>query len=256
MKNLRTPNRRGLSSYLIGLRAKTGQAFFGDVDLQRFQRLDQHVEADIKLQLVDQQRLWDVLLDYGLLGLWTHHQFHVGGIADEVDAVPLGPPVWFDNESGVHRRVLLLYQTDLWMKRKWMKEEMTSWRGFLKGVKPLCHPVYKKKKLYRLQLIPQLLWVKLIRAAKKAKPFGFTDNVVLTFIETIQNFEDETRFDKYYNNIWMGTSQTWTGKKLFNWVFCLAWCFVRYFSSKSCSPAVGWTAYLLFRAGEKQKKSS
>ncbi|TNN55907.1 hypothetical protein EYF80_033906 [Liparis tanakae] len=79
----------------------------------RLQGLQQHVEPDIELQLVDEQRLLDVLLDHGLLGLRTHHGLQVAGVPDEVDAVALRAAVRLDDEGGVQRGVVLLHQADL-----------------------------------------------------------------------------------------------------------------------------------------------
>lgn len=102
--------RRG---YLIGLGAESRQAFLGDVDLQRLQGLDQHVEADVELELVDEQRPVDVLLHHHLLGLRTRHQLQLAGVPNEVDAVALRAPVRLYDEGGIQSGILLLYQATL-----------------------------------------------------------------------------------------------------------------------------------------------
>lgn len=102
--------RRG---YLVGLGAKSRQAFLGDVDLQRLQGLDQDVEADVELELVDEQWLVDVLLDHRLLGLRARHQFQLAGVPDEVDAVALRAAVRLHDEGGIESGVLLLHQAAL-----------------------------------------------------------------------------------------------------------------------------------------------
>lgn len=104
--------------YLIGLSAKSRQAFLGDVDLQRLQRLYQHVKADIELELVDEQWLIDVLLDHRLLGLRTRHEFQLTGVPNEVDAVALRAPVWLHDEGGIQSGILLFHHADLQRRKE------------------------------------------------------------------------------------------------------------------------------------------
>ena len=99
--------------YLVRLGAEAGQALFGNVDLQWLQRLNQHVEADVELELVDEQGPLDVLLDHHLLGLRARCQPQLTGLADEVDAVALGAAVRLHDEGEVGHTAALLRHTGL-----------------------------------------------------------------------------------------------------------------------------------------------
>lgn len=100
-------------THLVGLGAEAREALLGDVDLQRFQGLHQDVEADVKLELVDEQRPVDVLLDHALPGRGARRGLQLAGVADQVDAVALGAAVRLHDEGGTQRGVLLLHHADL-----------------------------------------------------------------------------------------------------------------------------------------------
>jgi len=75
-----------LVSFTVGMlhvfhRCEAGEAFFVDVDPQRIQRGDEHVDSQVELVTIDQQRVAYVPLDHGW---FVYCDF--GRVFNEIDA--------------------------------------------------------------------------------------------------------------------------------------------------------------------------
>lgn len=131
--------------YLIGFGAKSCQAFLGDVDLQRLQGLDQDVEADVELELVDEQGLVDVLLDHRLLGLRSRHQFQLARVPNEVDAVTLRSAVRLHDEGWIQSSVLLFHQATLQQRSETLPRQ--NYTAITSHLLSLCRDLYTQVSL-------------------------------------------------------------------------------------------------------------
>ena len=88
----------------IWYRTEPGQPISGQIQLQWINGCQNDVDAQVELEPVKQEWRRDILLD----DVSAVPENVVLGVLDEIDAVPLGPSVWFDDEDGVIvRRVLV-----------------------------------------------------------------------------------------------------------------------------------------------------
>ena len=80
----------------IGLSGKPCNALFVDVDPERTDAVDQNVDSQVILQIVDQMRFVEILLDY-VASFFRAVVDDPFAVSAQVDSLALGKSLWLDD---------------------------------------------------------------------------------------------------------------------------------------------------------------
>ena len=162
------------------MRCKPRQTLFIEKDSKRNHRSDQHIDPQVKLQVVKQERLVEIALRYIVLSSLVPIE-----VAGEEDTLALTARLGLDNESLCLSLIELFPEGfDVgWKEPSFWKEVVLLWKVLLHGNEVLSEQVLAGQRIHAWKMVSSLITFHLDKESWDRGPVNKPDVPVFVLVD-------------------------------------------------------------------------